>query len=84
MTKVAKVAVSLPAKTLHSLDAARRRLGRSRSAIVAQAVQEWLAAHGEPSDEDRRYAEAYLRQPEATADVAAVAAAATAAWEPWE
>jgi metal-responsive CopG/Arc/MetJ family transcriptional regulator len=84
MKNVAKVAVSLPAKTLRSLDATRKRLGRSRSAIVSQAVEEWLAAQGEPSDEDRRYAQAYLRQPESTAEVAATAAAATSTWEPWE
>lgn len=84
MKTVAKVAVSLPAKTLRSLDATRRRLGRSRSAIVAEAVEGWLAGQGEPSDEDRRYAQGYLRQPEATAEVAATAAAVTSTWEPWE
>jgi len=84
MNNVAKVAVSLPVRTLRGLEAARRRLGRSRSAIVALAVDEWLTTHGEPSDDDRRYAEAYLRHPEPTADLAAVATAATALWEPWE
>lgn len=84
MSNVAKVAVSLPAKTLRGLEAARRRLGRSRSAIVSQAIDEWLTAHAEPSDEDRRYAEAYLRRPENLGEVAATAAAATSTWEPWE
>jgi metal-responsive CopG/Arc/MetJ family transcriptional regulator len=84
MKSCAKVAVSLPAKTLRALDAASRRLGRSRSAVVSQAVEDWLAAHGEPSEEDRRYAEAYLRRPEPTAELASIAGAATSAWEPWE
>ena len=83
MKNVAKVAVSLPAKTLRDLDAARRRLGRSRSAIVSEAVNGWLAAQGEPSDEDRRYVEAYLRQPENAVEAGAIAAAATSQWEPW-
>jgi metal-responsive CopG/Arc/MetJ family transcriptional regulator len=84
MKTVSKVAVSLPARTLRDLDAARRRLGRSRSAVVAQAVEAWLAAQAEPSEEDRRYVEAYLRRPERIADLAATAAGAVAEWEPWE
>lgn len=84
MSNVAKVAVSLPAKTLRSLDAASRRLGRSRSAVVALAIEEWLAGNGEPSEEERRYATGYLRHPEGTAEIAAIAAAATASWEPWK
>lgn len=52
MSTVAKVAVSLPVETLRGLEAMRRRLGRSRSALVAQAIDEWLASHAEASDED--------------------------------
>ena len=82
--KVAKVAISLPAKVLGSLDVARRRLGRSRSAVVAQAIEAWLAAEQAPTAEDLRYAEGYRRQPESEAEVGAVASAAMAAWPAWE
>jgi metal-responsive CopG/Arc/MetJ family transcriptional regulator len=83
---VDKIAVSLPKETLRSLESARLRLRRSRSAVVAEAVAEWLAAHGE-SDAERKYVEGYRRHPETpreTAARAAAAAAVVATWEPWE
>jgi metal-responsive CopG/Arc/MetJ family transcriptional regulator len=78
-----KVAVSLPEATLRRLELVRRRTGRSRSALVAEALERWLEDL-EPSDEDRRYVEGYLAHPESAAEVAATAAAVIDTWEPWE
>ena len=79
----AKIAVSLPEETLRALDKTRRAKALTRSAAIAEAVREW-ANGASPADADRRYAEAYLQQPEPLAELAAVAAAVTSAWEPWE
>lgn len=86
MKRVAKIAVSMPAETLRNLERARLRLGRSRSALVAEAVDAWLAS-SVVSAEDRRYAEGYLKHPERAdelAESAAIAAAAVATWDPWK
>ncbi len=81
MKSVAKVAVSLPSATLSSLERARRRLRKTRSSVVTEAIELWLRAR--PSeDDDRRYVEGYLRHPEAGED--AVARGVVATWGPWE
>ncbi|MCL2779768.1 MAG: ribbon-helix-helix protein, CopG family [Polyangiaceae bacterium] len=75
-----KIAVSLPAKTLRSVEATRRRLGRSRSSVVAEALESWLEGHTSAT-EDARYLEGYARYPEP--DDGAVAAAVMATWDDW-
>ncbi len=75
-----KIAVSLPAKTLRSVELARKRLGRSRSSVVAEALEAWLRQHS-ANDEDRRYLEAYSRIPEPSDD--SVATAVVATWDDW-
>ena len=81
--KVEKVTVSVPAGTLATLERVQRRLGKTRSALVSEALAEWLRTQDVP-DADRRYAEAYLRQPEAAAESEATAAGAVAEWSRWE
>jgi metal-responsive CopG/Arc/MetJ family transcriptional regulator len=83
MKNVAKVAVSLPDATFRSLERARARLHKTRSAAVAEAIQCWLSTE-EISREDRSYVEGYLRQPEQTKELGAIAVAAVEAWEPWK
>jgi metal-responsive CopG/Arc/MetJ family transcriptional regulator len=78
----AKIAISMPLATLRSLEHARRRLGRSRSALITEAVEAWLHAR-EVSEADRQYVEGYLRRPEPSREAASIAAAAVAAWESW-
>jgi hypothetical protein len=51
--------------------------------VFNQAVNALLAQH-QVDDRDRRYVEAYLRQPARQDEVAAVASAVVATWEPWE
>ena len=83
MKRVAKVAVSIPIDTLKSLERARARLRKTRSAAVTEALEKWLRAE-EVAEEDVQYVEGYLRHPERANEMAALASAAVAAWEPWE
>jgi len=79
----AKVAISLPDDTLDALERVRKRRGLSRSAAIAKAIVAWVR-EAEPSDDDRRYVEAYLRQPESTTERAAIATAVVSTWEKWK
>ncbi|MEJ7732298.1 MAG: hypothetical protein WKG00_24210 [Polyangiaceae bacterium] len=83
MKNVAKVAISIPITTLRSLEKARARLRKTRSAAVTEAIENWLRTD-EVGDDDARYVQGYLRQPDRTADVEATATGAVASWEPWE
>jgi len=78
-----KIVVTVPTETFDAVERVRRRLGKSRSAAVAIALHEWLRGL-EAREADRRYIEAYLRQPERMDEVRAIAAQATAHWAPWE
>ena len=85
MTGFTKIAVTVPTATYTVVERLRRRLGKSRSAVVALALEEWIRI-ADISDDDRRYAEAYLRIPEssaALAEIRALAAQATAHWQTW-
>ncbi len=83
MKGVAKVAISLPLNTLKSLEKARIRLKKTRSALVAEALQRWLDTE-ELGASDKLYIEGYLKRPEVTRETEALAAAVTAGWEPWQ
>ncbi len=80
--KASKVTVSLPGETLVALERARRRLRKTRSAVVTEALAEWLKSQ-DVSDADRRYAEAYLRRPERNQTTEAMAAATVGEWDRW-
>jgi metal-responsive CopG/Arc/MetJ family transcriptional regulator len=77
------VTVSVPATTLAAVERARRRLRKTRSAVVSEALAEWLRSQ-DVHDEDRRYAEAYLRVPEGDAATEAIAAGSVGEWDRWE
>jgi metal-responsive CopG/Arc/MetJ family transcriptional regulator len=86
MRKTAKVAVSIPDATLRAVERARRKLGSSRSAIVTEALEEWLARRA-LGGKDATYVEGYRRRPETPDEVAAteaIAVDAMSGWEPWE
>ncbi|MBN1607754.1 MAG: ribbon-helix-helix protein, CopG family [Polyangiaceae bacterium] len=83
MKSVAKVAVSIPSDTLKSLERARARLRKTRSAVVTEAIERWLADE-ELSESDKRYVEGYLRHPERADEVSSVARAVVERWESWE
>jgi hypothetical protein len=86
MTGFTKIAVTVPTATYTVIERLRRRMGKSRSAVVALALEEWIRA-ADISDDDRRYAEAYVRIPEspaALAEIRALAAQAASHWQTWE
>jgi hypothetical protein len=83
MSAYVKIAVTVPAETFAAVERVRRRMGKTRSAAVSLALEEWLRSV-DLSDADRRYIEGYRRQPEAVDEIAAVAAQATASWTGWE
>jgi hypothetical protein len=83
MTGFTKIAVTVPTAVVERL---RRRLGKSRSAVVSLALEEWIRT-ADMTDEDRRYAEGYLRipeSPEALAEIKAIAAQVASHWQSWE
>ena len=77
-----KIAVTVPTETYAVVERLRRRLGKSRSAVVALALEEWIRAV-DLAEADRRYVEGYLRTPEAVDEIGAVAAQATSYWGTW-
>jgi metal-responsive CopG/Arc/MetJ family transcriptional regulator len=76
-----KVAISLPRETFVALEKKRRELKKSRSAVVAEALDAWLA--GETlSEEERRYVAGYLANPESNQEAAIWAEVAV--WGEWD
>jgi metal-responsive CopG/Arc/MetJ family transcriptional regulator len=71
----AKIAISLPDELYRALEGVRRKSGRSRSAVVQEAVRDWLRrqAHGELV---REYEEGYRRRPESSDEIEAALATA--------
>jgi metal-responsive CopG/Arc/MetJ family transcriptional regulator len=72
-----KVAVSLPEPLYRALERARRRLGKSRSAVFQEALREWLR-RGVQADLVRDYEAGYRAQPERERDAEAALATAVA------
>ena len=83
MTTFTKIAVTVPIGTYTVVERVRRRLGKSRSAVVALALEEWIRGL-DMTDADQRYADGYSRIPEAIDEITAVAAQATSHWGPWD
>ncbi|HEX3759973.1 MAG TPA: hypothetical protein VHW23_14760 [Kofleriaceae bacterium] len=77
-----KIAVTVPTETYAVVERLRRQLGKSRSAVVALALEEWIRSI-DLAEADRRYVEGYLRTPEAVDEIGAVAAQATSHWYRW-
>lgn len=74
--------MTVPTETYKVVERLRRRLGKSRSAVVALALEEWVRG-ADVADADRRYVEGYARIPEAIDEITAVAAQATSRWDAW-
>jgi len=77
-----KIAVTVPTEVYEVVERLRLRQGRSRSSVVASALEDWIRS-ADRAEADRRYAEGYLRTPEAVDEIAAVAAQATSHWTAW-
>ena len=75
MNRSAKITVSVPTKTLRSLERVRKRLRLNRSEVIQQAVTVWLAT----KEADPRIAE-YIRGYQTCPDDPADAIAMVKAW----
>jgi hypothetical protein len=82
----AKIAVSVPRKTLGAVEKRRRALGMTRSAVVTAALDAWLSEQSMTAEE-REYMVAYLREPETEeerSDGRELAEATLSRWERWD
>jgi metal-responsive CopG/Arc/MetJ family transcriptional regulator len=75
--------VQLSSELLSLLDARAAREGRSRSALIREALQDYLAADRE-AEADRRLVEAYTRMPQEDLLGTELTARAMIAAEPWD
>ncbi len=76
MARVAtKVAVSIPDDLYRAIEKARRRSGKSRSAVMQDALRHWLQ-HQAQVALVREYEAGYRRKPESRREVKAAQAAA--------
>ena len=73
----AKVAVSLPAALHRAVEGARRRSGKTRSAMVQEALREWLRREAEAMLV-REYEAGYRARPEDPSEIEAALATAVA------
>jgi metal-responsive CopG/Arc/MetJ family transcriptional regulator len=70
-----KIAVSVPADLHRAVEAARKRQKRSRSAIVQEALRNWLRQQAH-ADLVREYEAGYRRKPEGPREIEAAMATA--------
>lgn len=64
----AKVAVSVQANLLREVEAARKRSGQTRSAVVQEALRQWLRSRAR-ADLVREYEAGYRRRPESQREI---------------
>ena len=84
MSRVVKIAISLPDDMLAAAESARKECGQSRSAFFRRAIDAWLKQR-EELRAVARYIDAYRFQPESPEEIeAADQAASVVAQEPWE
>ena len=76
-----KIAISLPPRIFAILERKCRELKKSRSAMIAEAL-EALFTRATLTDEERRYVAGYVAHPEHEQDAAAIAVAS--AWGEWD
>jgi metal-responsive CopG/Arc/MetJ family transcriptional regulator len=81
--KTIKTAVSLPAETYHKAEKLRKKLGKSRSEMVADALAEVIKTE-EIREKEARDTAAYLKDPDTDADVAKAMAATEEAWKEFD
>jgi Arc/MetJ-type ribon-helix-helix transcriptional regulator len=65
---VAKVAVTVPVELFREVEAARKRRAQTRSAVVQEALRQWLRAQ-KHATLVREYEEGYRRRPETRREI---------------
>jgi metal-responsive CopG/Arc/MetJ family transcriptional regulator len=81
--KTIKTAVSLPAETYQKAEKLRKKLGKSRSLMIADALNSLIKAE-EIRDKEARDRAAYLKHPETDEEVAEAVAATEEAWREFD
>jgi metal-responsive CopG/Arc/MetJ family transcriptional regulator len=71
----AKIAISLPDELYRALEGVRRKSGKTRSAVVQEAVRDWLHRQLR-GDLVREYEAGYRRRPESSEEIEAALATA--------
>ena len=74
-----KVAVSIPDALYRAVERGRRRTGASRSAVVQEALRDWLH-RGAREQLVRDYEEGYRTRPEGEHEARAALVTAASAW----
>jgi len=77
--KTIKTAVSLPAETYHKAEKLRKKLGKSRSQMIADALAK-VVKEAEARESDERVIASYKKYPETDEEVAQAQAATEKAW----
>ena len=76
MPKLAvKIAISLPNELYRAIERARKRCGKTRSALAQDALRHWLK-HQQEAGWIREYVEGYRRMPESPSEIEAANAMA--------
>lgn len=78
-----KTAISLPAQTYQRAEAVRKKAGKSRSELYAQALDGFLRVL-EVREMEARYEAGYRKHPETREEVAEIEAWTRAAAESWD
>jgi metal-responsive CopG/Arc/MetJ family transcriptional regulator len=76
----AKIALSLPDDLFREIERARKKSGKTRSALVQDALRHWLRYQGEAALV-REWEEGYRRMPETSAEVELAVATTRFAFE---
>lgn len=74
--RTAKIAVSLPEPLYRAVEVARRQSGATRSAVVQEALRDWLRRRAQASLV-RDYEAGYRRRPEQASEIESALALAT-------
>ena len=75
MPAAVKIAVSVPADLYRALEGARKQRAQSRSAVVQEALRQWLRAQAH-AELVREYEAGYRRKPEGRREIDAAMATA--------
>ena len=78
--KTIKTAISLPAETYHKAEKLRKKMGKSRSEMIADALAK-VIQETENRERDERFIAAYKKYPETDAEVASAQAATEKVWD---
>ncbi|NQT75912.1 MAG: hypothetical protein HQ566_05255 [Candidatus Omnitrophica bacterium] len=81
-TNAIKIAISLPKEDFKLLEAVRKRMGITRSALIDKAIHYWLSKSKE-EEMVRQYIEGYRRHPETPEELEELTAMEKLALETW-